>query len=129
MRSLQTAKLTVNSISSHAIDDPILKQFRAALDEIYGARLERVVLFGSRARGDAREDSDYDIAVFIRDLGPLSSELTGLRTSRPIPSMRPELWSTRCRLRPGRTRSASASCTNCGATVSTCDAGDGRLSR
>ena len=37
-------------------DDPILKRFRAALDEMYGDRLERVVLFGSRARGDARED-------------------------------------------------------------------------
>ncbi len=45
--------------------DPILKRFRAALDEIYGDRLERVVLFGSRARGDAGEDSDYDIAVFL----------------------------------------------------------------
>jgi uncharacterized protein len=57
---------------------PILRRFRAALDEIYGDRLERVVLFGSRARGDARDDSDYDIAVFIKDLGPLSSELDRL---------------------------------------------------
>ena len=48
--------------------DPILKRFRAALDEIYGDRLERVVLFGSRARGDAGEASDYDIAVFLKDL-------------------------------------------------------------
>ena len=48
--------------------DPILKRFRAALDEMYGDRLERVVLFGSRARGDAGEDSDYDIAVFLIDL-------------------------------------------------------------
>jgi uncharacterized protein len=58
--------------------DPILKRFRAALGEIYGGRLERVVLFGSRARGDARDDSDYDIAVFINHLGPLSSELDRL---------------------------------------------------
>ena len=49
-------------------DDPILKRFRAALDEMYGERLERVVLFGSRARGDAGEDSDYDVAVFLNDL-------------------------------------------------------------
>ena len=49
-----------------ASDDPILKRFRAALDEIYGDRLERVVLYGSRARGDAREDSDYDVAVFLK---------------------------------------------------------------
>lgn len=48
--------------------DPILKRFRAALDEIYGDRIERVVLFGSRARGDAGEDSDYDVAVFLKDL-------------------------------------------------------------
>src|SRR4051794_34501184 len=48
--------------------DPILKRFRTALDEIYGDRLERVVLFGSKARGDAGEDSDYDIAVFLKDL-------------------------------------------------------------
>src|SRR3954447_770372 len=48
--------------------DPILKRFRAALEESYGDRLERVVLFGSRARGDAGEDSDYDIAVFLKGL-------------------------------------------------------------
>jgi uncharacterized protein len=48
-------------------DDPILTRFRAALDELYGNRIERVVLFGSRARGEAHEDSDYDIAVFLND--------------------------------------------------------------
>jgi predicted nucleotidyltransferase len=55
-------------------DDPILKRFRAALDEMYGDRLERVVLFGSRA-GDAGEDSDYDVALFLKDLeeGDLTS--------------------------------------------------------
>ena len=48
-------------------DDPVLKRFRAALDELYGQRVERVVLYGSRARGDVDADSDYDIAVFLRD--------------------------------------------------------------
>lgn len=48
--------------------DPILARFRAALDTLYGDRLERVVLFGSRARGDAHADSDYDVAVFLKDL-------------------------------------------------------------
>ena len=26
------------------------------------------MLFGSRARGDAKEDSDYDVALFLNDL-------------------------------------------------------------
>jgi predicted nucleotidyltransferase len=60
------------------IDDPILKRFRAVLDDIYGGRLERVVLFGSRARGEAREESDYDLAVFINDLGAFGAELDRL---------------------------------------------------
>jgi len=49
-------------------------RFRAALDEIYGERIERVVLFGSRARGDARPDSDYDVAVFLKDLDGFGKE-------------------------------------------------------
>jgi predicted nucleotidyltransferase len=60
------------------MDDPVLVRFRRALSEVYGIRIERVVLFGSRARGDARPDSDYDIAVFIRDAGELWDELGNL---------------------------------------------------
>jgi predicted nucleotidyltransferase len=48
-------------------DRLILERFLRALGEMYGAKLERVVLYGSRARGDARPDSDYDIAVFIHE--------------------------------------------------------------
>jgi uncharacterized protein len=54
--------------------DPVLQRFRAALNEIYGDRVERVVLFGSRARGDAKPDSDYDIAVFLKDPASFSEE-------------------------------------------------------
>jgi predicted nucleotidyltransferase len=49
-------------------DDPILRRFKAALSAVYGDRIERVILFGSRARGEARPDSDYDIAVFLKEL-------------------------------------------------------------
>ena len=50
------------------IRDSVLVRFRAALDAIYGKQVERVVLFGSRARGDAQPDSDYDVAVFLSNM-------------------------------------------------------------
>lgn len=55
-------------------DDPILARFRAALDRVYGDGIERVVLYGSRARGDARSDSDYDVAVFLNRTGGFGEE-------------------------------------------------------
>jgi uncharacterized protein len=58
--------------------DPVLARFRAAIDETYCDRLERVVLFGSRARGRAQPDSDYDIAVFLCDLGDRETEMNRL---------------------------------------------------
>ena len=58
--------------------DPALVRFREALTAIYGDRLDRVVLFGSRARGDARPDSDYDIAIFLKDFHDRWSEIDRL---------------------------------------------------
>ena len=55
-----------------------MKRFRAAVRNIYGERVELVVLFGSRAHGDAREDSDYDVAVFLRDMGDRMTEMNCL---------------------------------------------------
>src|SRR5271156_2137170 len=65
-------------MTSKAPIDPILERFRASLREIYGNRLERAVLFGSRARGDAGPDSDYDIAGFLRDMGDRFAEMDRL---------------------------------------------------
>lgn len=48
-------------------DPAVLQRLRLELAGLYGDRIERIVLFGSRARGDAREDSDYDVAVFLKD--------------------------------------------------------------
>ena len=55
-------------IPSPGLPDPLLGRFRAALDLLYGERIERVVLFGSRARGDFLAESDYDVAVFLKSM-------------------------------------------------------------
>jgi predicted nucleotidyltransferase len=51
-------------------DPQVLHLLGTRLRSLYGERLEPVVLFGSRARGDATPESDYDVAVFLRDLSP-----------------------------------------------------------
>jgi predicted nucleotidyltransferase len=45
-----------------------LRAFRRAAERRLPGRVSRVVLFGSRARGDAARASDYDVAVFVRGL-------------------------------------------------------------
>jgi predicted nucleotidyltransferase len=62
--------------------DPVLSRFRAALDDMYGDQIERVVLFGSRARGDAHSESDYDVAVFLKELPDRWPELHRLADLR-----------------------------------------------
>ncbi len=44
----------------------LLKAFTQIVQKLYGERLERVVLFGSYARGTAHEGSDIDVAVVLR---------------------------------------------------------------
>ena len=55
-------------MQSTTLNDPILKRLRVALRRLYGDQIERVVLFGSRARGEASSEADYDVAVFLTTL-------------------------------------------------------------
>ena len=43
-----------------------LLELARRLHDRYGAALERLVVFGSRARGDASEESDLDLLVAVR---------------------------------------------------------------
>jgi predicted nucleotidyltransferase len=44
-----------------------VRDFAALVREVYGDRLVGIYLFGSRARGDHRPESDADVAVVFRD--------------------------------------------------------------
>jgi uncharacterized protein len=62
--------------------DPVLVRFRQALTEAYGPSWNTWCC-SARARGDARPDSDYDIAVFIHEpesVGDESGRLAAIET-------------------------------------------------
>jgi predicted nucleotidyltransferase len=66
MENIMNALPSINPTLSSTNPD-VLSKFRNALNALYGSRIERVMLFGSRARGDALPDSDYDVAVFLKE--------------------------------------------------------------
>jgi len=44
-----------------------LKQFKDSLQQALGAQFTELKLFGSKARGDDRPDSDIDVLVIVTD--------------------------------------------------------------
>jgi uncharacterized protein len=45
--------------------DLILTALREGMEQVYGERLVRMVLYGSRARGDAEPGSDIDVLIVL----------------------------------------------------------------
>ena len=51
-------------------DGAVVDRLRERVVHAFGARVRRVILFGSRARGDALPESDYDVLVVFTELVP-----------------------------------------------------------
>jgi len=51
-----------------------VKELIDELKKLYGDNLSRVILYGSKARGDATEDSDVDILVVLKNIQNFSLE-------------------------------------------------------
>lgn len=45
----------------------VLRLLRKELYAAFGNRMEKVILYGSYARGDARNDSDIDVLIVLKD--------------------------------------------------------------
>ena len=57
----------LNSLSPRA--RKILEELRAGLEKLYGHQLERLIVYGSYARGEERPlDSDLDVVAIITDM-------------------------------------------------------------
>jgi predicted nucleotidyltransferase len=52
----------------------IKEQIIKSLDEM-GISIESIILFGSRARGDYNEDSDYDILIITKETFPIKEKM------------------------------------------------------
>jgi predicted nucleotidyltransferase len=52
------------------IQDKNLKNFINQLRKRFGQNLKRIILFGSRARGDHSEESDYDLLLIFEKMTP-----------------------------------------------------------
>jgi predicted nucleotidyltransferase len=73
-----STSLRFSSPVRDALDDA-----KQALENLYGDRLERLIVYGSQARGDAGPDSDVDLLIVLDD-DDVDPDTEAQRTSRLV---------------------------------------------
>lgn len=48
--------------------EALTAEFKQAMQQLYGERLAKVILFGSYARGDFHPESDVDFMIVLKDM-------------------------------------------------------------
>lgn len=76
-------------MSEQEILAEIVRRLVAAVDP------DKIILFGSRARGDAQPESDYDLLIIKDTADPVHSRaLAAYRALDPLPLSKDVLWFT-----------------------------------
>ena len=63
----------------------IIRELKEGLQKKYGNKLKSIMLFGSYARGEQRNDSDIDVAIILEDFSNACSEIE--RTGEIVSSL------------------------------------------
>ncbi len=68
--SVTVINTTMKNLSEKELSDKIIREFASELRKRLGDRIQQIILYGSRARGDFWEGSDFDFLILIKNKDP-----------------------------------------------------------
>ncbi|HCJ67758.1 MAG TPA: nucleotidyltransferase, partial [Elusimicrobia bacterium] len=63
-----------NIVSLNEKEKLAINELVQSLKKLYGSNLSRIILYGSKARGDATEGSDIDIMIVLKEFDKWEEE-------------------------------------------------------
>ena len=65
-------------MTTHLTIKLLLAELRQKIEQFYGDRLKRIILYGSQARGEATADSDIDVMIVLGEMNSAGDEIIHL---------------------------------------------------